>query len=132
MKREIFKCKKCGHCCHGAATVSLTDEEVADIRDFLGVSIDELFSFYLIKNGKRTEMKVVDGHCIFFNREGLCSIHPVKPHHCRVWPIHPSILNDENAWLAIKADCKGFLRDATFEEAKELVKRQNSTSPYSN
>ena len=120
--RKIFECVRCGHCCHGVATVALTVEEQKRVGDFLDIAQQELFEEFFIRNGNRVEMRVVDGHCIFFGTNGLCRIHPVKPFHCRRWPLHPSILHDQNAWQAIKADCPGFADDATWEEAVELVR----------
>lgn len=83
---------------------------------YMGVSLEELHRRYLIRRGKRLEMRVVQGHCIFYGPDGLCSIHPVKPFPCRQWPLHPSILGDRWAWEAIKKDCPGFAEDATYEE----------------
>jgi len=131
--RPVFECAQCGHCCHGVATVSLTPEEQTRVAEFLGLTKEELFQKYLIYNGNRVEMKIVDGHCIFYGKDNLCKIHPVKPFHCRRWPLHPSILNDENAWLAIKADCPGFRKDATYEEVVTLICSRsflNVTCPF--
>ncbi len=124
MEREIFQCRCCGHCCHGESTVSLTQEEVERIASHLGLSEAALLEQYLVRKGKRTEMKTVDGHCIFYGEDGLCSIHPVKPFHCRRWPLHPSILDDEGAWEAIRADCPGFSKQATYQEVCALVKKE--------
>ena len=127
--REIFQCKCCGHCCHGVATVSVSQEEQVRMASFMGVDLDTFKREYLVRNGRTFSMKIVDGHCIFYGDDGLCRVHPVKPFHCRRWPLHPSILSDEAAWKAIKADCPGFSEDATWEEAKELVrKNSNGTS----
>jgi Fe-S-cluster containining protein len=120
--RIIYECKQCGHCCHGIGTVAVTPEEQEKMAEYLGLSLAELTERYLLVRPHRTEMKVVDGHCIFYGDDGLCKVHPVKPFHCRRWPLHPSILHDEQAWKAIKADCPGFSEDATWQDACRLVK----------
>ena len=120
--RKVFECIQCGHCCHGVATVSLTPKEQEKVGEFLGLSLESLFERFLIRNGNRVEMRVVEGHCIFYGPDGLCKIHPVKPFHCKRWPLHPSIIHDKNAWLAIKADCPGFRKDATWEEVVEFIR----------
>ncbi len=117
----VFECKCCGHCCHGVKTVSVSKKEQERIAKFLGIGLEELKEGFLVTEGVSTSMKVVDGHCIFYGKDGLCSIHPVKPFHCKRWPLHPSILSDEAAWLAIKSDCPGFKEDATWDEAKRIV-----------
>ena len=120
---KVFECAQCGHCCHGVATVSLSKDEQKRVGAFLGLERDILFERYLVKKGNRVEMKVVNGHCIFYGDDGLCQIHPVKPFHCRRWPLHPSILHDEGAWLAIKKDCPGFKDDASWEDVKDLIRK---------
>jgi len=125
--REIFSCKRCGHCCHGESTVSMTRSEQETIASFLGLESSDFLQKFCIKRGNRVEMKVIDGHCIFYGKDGLCKIHEVKPFQCRRWPLHPSILGDPMAWEAIKADCPGFDPKATYEEACELVKKANNS-----
>ncbi len=102
----------------------MTPEEQTRIAKFLGLSMDELLEKYGVIKGNRVEMKVVDGHCIFYGDDGLCRIHEVKPFQCRRWPLHPSILGDEAAWRAIKADCPGFDEDAEYEDVCRLVKER--------
>lgn len=122
--KEIFSCKCCGHCCHGESTVSMNEEEKVNIAEFLKVSVEEMLERYCVIKPGRTEMKVVDGHCIFYGDDGLCMIHEVKPFNCRRWPLHPGILGDVNAWEAIRKDCPGFAHDASWEEVCSLVKDQ--------
>ncbi len=126
--KALFECKCCGHCCHGVATVSVTSEEQKRIADFLGIGLEDLRQRYLVIKKDNTSMKIRDGHCIFYGEDGLCKIHPVKPFHCKRWPLHPSILRDEAAWMAIKADCNGFSNEITWEQAKELVRKQMNES----
>ncbi len=121
---EIFSCKCCGHCCHGESTVSMTPGEQESIAAFLGLTIQELLERYCVRKKGRVEMKVVEGHCIFYGEDGLCMIHDVKPFQCRRWPLHPGILGDEAAWRAIKADCPGFSEDAEYEDVCELVRER--------
>ncbi len=122
--KPLFECKCCGHCCHGVATVSVTDAEQKRMASFLGISLEELRHNYLVIGKGSTSMKIINGHCIFYGEDGLCKVHPVKPFHCKRWPLHPSILGDEAAWKAIKADCPGFAKETTWEQAKELVRKQ--------
>ena len=117
-----FECKKCGHCCHGESTVSVLEEEQGRIAIYLGLDTGSFLEKFCVKKGGRIEMKVTDGHCIFYGNEGLCMIHPVKPLPCKIWPLHQSILHDPNAWKAIKADCPGFADGAAYEEICELMR----------
>jgi Fe-S-cluster containining protein len=124
--KKVFSCKLCGHCCHGNSTVSLSQADQKAIASFLGLTVTDFLQKFCIKKGNRIEMKIVDGHCIFYGDDGLCKIHEVKPFQCKRWPLHPSILKDRRAWNAIKADCPGFDKNARYEDVCELVKRANN------
>ncbi len=122
MAEKLFECKRCGFCCQGESTVSLSPEEQERIAAFLGLSLAEFLSTYTVRRGKRVEMKTMNGHCIFYDEgESLCRIHPVKPFHCRQWPLHPSILRDAESFEIIRRTCPGFAPEATWEEIKKLL-----------
>jgi len=119
---KIFTCKCCGHCCHGTSTVSLSREEQDRMAKYLGLSLKDFLDKYCRIKKKHIEMKIVDRHCIFYGKDGLCKIHSVKPDACRQWPLHPSILKDRGAWEAIRKDCPGFSRKATYRDVCKLVR----------
>ncbi len=96
---------------------------------FLDLDLADFLRKFCVKKGNRIEMKIVNGHCIFYGDDGLCKIHEVKPFECRRWPLHPSILKDQKAWDAIRADCPGFDEDACYEDVCELVRRRNIRRP---
>jgi len=125
--RPVFECRRCGFCCQGESTVSLSAEEITRIAAFLGISVEDLFRKYLVKKGKRVEMRTVEGHCIFYEPgESLCRIHAVKPEHCRRWPLHPSILKDPESFEIIRASCPGFREDARWEEVCEALRDEQT------
>lgn len=114
LENELFSCRQCGHCCHGETTVSLDQDDLARMIKFLKMSEEELLDKYLRKTDNVIQMKIVDGHCIFF-REG-CTIHPGKPWRCSQWPLHPSILADSANFAAIKDSCPGLTRNLDYQE----------------
>ena len=85
----------------------------------LALSLERFEETYLVRKGRRVEMRTEGGHCVFY-QGGLCRVHPVKPFHCRRWPLHPAILEDRAAWEAVRSDCPG-LRGLTWEEARREV-----------
>ena len=111
---EIFKCKRCGYCCHGETTVSLDKNDIERLVNFLRMPRAEATEKYLRVTKGVTQMKVVDGHCIFY-QDG-CMAHPGRPWRCRQWPLHPSILVDESNFSAISYSCKGINKDLDYEE----------------
>ena len=114
METEIFKCKRCGYCCHGETTVSLDENDVERLVKHLRLPLAEVTAKYLRVTGNVIQMKINDGHCIFY-REG-CMIHPGRPWRCRQWPLHPSILLDENNLSAIRDSCPGTNKNLPFDE----------------
>lgn len=115
-----FECKRCGACCQGESTVSLSEEEIFKIAKFLGLSIEKFMeNFILSKGEKRKEMRTEGGYCIFFDREKkLCKIHPVKPERCKEWPFPPIIFRDKENFLILQNFCEG-LKEISFEELKQ-------------
>ena len=126
--KKLFECKRCGFCCQGESTVSLSPEEQERIASYLGLELKEFLARYTVRKGKRVEMKTVAGHCIFYDeKESLCRIHPVKPFRCREWPLHPSIIRDRESFEIIRRTCPGFAKEATWEEIKEwLAEREKA------
>lgn len=116
-----FVCKRCGACCQGQSTVSLGQEEVLNIANFLGLSVEKFLEDYTVKKGKnRLEMKVVNNHCIFFDEKNkVCLIHPVKPKRCKEWPFPKAIWKDEENFRIIKESCLG-LSEFSYESLKSL------------
>lgn len=114
VEKEIFLCRQCGHCCQGETTVSLDAEDQARLIAYLRKPRQEVIDKYLRITEGVVQMKTVDGHCIFFSRQG-CIVHPGKPWRCRQWPLHESILTDEANFTAIKASCPGIRGEMGYE-----------------
>lgn len=115
----MFKCKRCGSCCKGESTVSLSKEEISRIAKFLNLSESKFLKKYTVKRGDfRIEMKVKEGFCIFFDRKKrLCKIHPVKPKKCKEWPFVPAIFEDEESFKIIQNSCLA-LKGLNWEQLK--------------
>jgi len=128
LTEKIFKCRQCGHCCHGETTVSLDREDLERLTAFLRLPREEVVKRYLRVTGNVVQMKIVEGHCIFY-RDG-CTVHPGKPWRCGQWPLHPSILADEANLSAIRASCPGLNKEMAYREfceyLREFLLRQGS------
>lgn len=120
----IFACTRCGFCCHGETTVSLTPYDQQRMADALGMTIDEVREKYWRVTGKVVQMKVIDGHCIFYD-EALkgCTVHEGRPERCREWPLHPSILADKNNYTTIVDSCPGLNAELGYEEFCRVLEK---------
>jgi Fe-S-cluster containining protein len=114
LENDIFVCKQCGHCCHGETTVSLDENDLDRMVKYLKLPEAEVRQKYLRLTDGVVQMKIVDGHCIFFKKG--CTVHPGKPWRCSQWPLHPSILQDKSNLEAIKDSCPGISTKIDYEE----------------
>ncbi len=123
-KNELYyQCEGCGYCCHGETTVSLNSEDVKRMSKYLQISSDELKENYLRESGNVVQMKIVDGHCIFY-KEG-CTVHPGKPWRCSQWPLHPSLLDDKSNFKIISDSCPGINKEMSYEDFCAQMKKNN-------
>ena len=85
-----FACQRCGACCRikdGICRVS--DEEIARIADYLGMSVPDFIANEtdLAPDRKGLILKnTPDGACVWLTDDNLCRIHAVKPDKCRTFP----------------------------------------------
>lgn len=118
---KIFSCTRCGNCCHGETTVSLDAEDQERMCRELGLPREQVASRYWKITGNVVQMKVVEGHCIFY-KDG-CTVHGGRPWRCAEWPLHPSILNDESNFSAIADSCPGIQQDLGYDEFCIVLRR---------
>ena len=121
MEGIIFKCQQCGYCCDGETTVSLDEDDVKRMCDYLQMDFTDVKERYLRVTGSTIQMKTIDGHCIFYD-EG-CTVHPGRPWRCAQWPLHPSILADEANFLAITASCPGLKQEIGYQQFCQLLSK---------
>ncbi|MCS7149482.1 MAG: YkgJ family cysteine cluster protein [Caldimicrobium sp.] len=117
---KAFSCKRCGACCKGESTVSLSLEEMDRIAKYLSLDREVFIEKFTVIYGKnRIEMKTKEGYCIFYDKDNNhCLIHPVKPVKCKEWPFPLIIFSDRENFEIIKASCPG-LEFFSFEDIKQ-------------
>lgn len=118
---ELFSCKRCGYCCQGETTVSLSKDDQEIMLDSLGISREEAFKKYWVQKSSEVQMRTVEGHCIFYD-EG-CVVHEGRPWRCREWPLVPAILLGEENLVTIRTSCPGLTANASYSAVCEAVKR---------
>ena len=122
LKAEIFACARCGFCCHGETTVSLDERDQERMIRALGLSRDEVARRYWRITGSMVQMQVRDGHCIFYDDRCGCTVHEGRPWRCRQWPLHPSMLDDENNYRTISESCPGIRTDIDYAEFCRILR----------
>jgi len=102
----LFECTQCGECCKGFGGTYVSSEDIERIANFLNLSPDTLRRRYCAPSGRRLVLaQQENGYCVFWDR--ICTIHPVKPRMCRMWPFIPSLLKDVDNWWIMADSCPG-------------------------
>jgi Fe-S-cluster containining protein len=102
-------------------------DEIERIADFLGIDSASFVSrFCDEKNGRFSIKSGKDQHCIFFDKEKQCLIHPVKPLPCALWPFYPALLKDPDNWESAKDACPGINPDCSFDDFVKQAKEEAS------
>ncbi len=87
--------------------VYLSEADVQRAAVFLGMTPDAFEAQYLIRYRHVIRFrKPLDSQCHFLTDTG-CSIHPVKPTQCRLYPFWPELVENRNAWNAQAEGCPG-------------------------
>jgi len=120
---DIFSCARCGYCCQGETTVSLDEKDQERMIKKLGLSRDEVKEKYWRVTGTVVQMKIVDHHCIFYTEDSGCTVHEGRPWRCGQWPLHPSILSDENNFLTIRESCPGINKELKYTEFCKILEQ---------
>lgn len=85
----------------------------------LGVTVEEVRQNFWRITGKTVQMKIENGHCVFY-KDG-CTVHGGRPWRCAQWPLHPSILADENNFLTISESCPGINTEISYQKFCEIL-----------
>ncbi len=71
------------------------------------------------------------GQCIFLGESG-CSIHPVKPAQCRIFPFWPELVESRKEWHKTAAWCPGMGKGelVQIEIAREQAAEMRAAYPH--
>jgi len=122
-----FECLGCGQCCAGPGQgyVWVTQQDIADIADHLGIPIAEMRGRYVRQVGSRMSLieRRSNKDCVFLAAEApgggtgrtrSCTIYPVRPAQCRTWPFWSANLRSPWAWSLAATRCPGINRGQVF------------------
>lgn len=95
----------------------MESDEQKRIAEYLGLKLEDFLKDYTEKRNGRIYAGVgSDNFCIFFKNKTGCTIHPVKPARCELWPYFPANVSDRETWDVAKLACRGINRDCSFED----------------
>lgn len=103
-----FECQPgCIACCTQRGFVYLTETDLARAAAFLGMTAAAFERRYVYRTSKRLRLRVPRESQCHFLKEGGCSIHPVKPTQCRVFPFWPELVESRREWKKTARYCPG-------------------------
>ena len=118
--QDIFNCQRCGQCCRGYGGTYLDAADIEAIAAYLGCGRTQFTEQYCQTScGRLLLAQRADGYCVFW--QDLCTIHPVKPRMCRLWPYIPGVLKDVANWRAMATTCPGMRTDLPDEAILQRV-----------
>ena len=110
-----FACQACGRCCGGApGYVWLEKEEAVRIAEHLGLTYKAFRRTYLRRGWRGLTLKEKPNYDCVMLSGGQCTIYPVRPLQCRIWPFWPMNLASPKAWDAAAKRCIGIGKGPRF------------------
>ena len=108
-----FECLHCGYCCTQLSPISIVGEEIAEIADFLGITVRKFKKQYTTCKGGLYHLPCP---CPFYN--GGCRIYPVRPATCVQYPIR-KVESNGKEYIGLASTC-----EALEEQCLAVMKRQ--------
>jgi len=127
-----FQCQPgCTKCCEQKGFVYLTEADLGRIAKFLGLKESEFERRYVYRTRHLLRLRMPRHTQCHFLREDGCSIHPVKPVQCRVFPFWPELVDDKREWRKTAAWCPGIGRGelVQIETARERATEMRNAYP---
>jgi len=128
-----FQCQPgCTRCCEQKGFVHLTEQDIEHAAEFLSISRKKFENrfIYRTKNTRRLRTPL-NAQCVFLG-EGGCSIHPVKPAQCRIFPFWPELVESRKEWHKTAAWCPGIGKGelVPIETAREQAVEMRAAYPH--
>lgn len=108
MKGLRFQCVPgCTKCCEVEGWVYITERDLKRIARYLGISPAAFERKYVYRTRHRLRLRKPRGSQCHFLTETGCSVHPVKPTQCRLFPFWPELVADRDVWVETGKSCPG-------------------------
>jgi len=103
-----FSCQPgCTKCCEVQGFVYLTEGDLQNMAEYVGLPARAFEDKYVVRFKQLLRLrKPRRAQCHFLTKEG-CSVHPVKPVQCRLYPFWPELVEERAQWEAERKMCPG-------------------------
>lgn len=127
-----FSCVKgCSRCCEVKGYVYLTEQNIWEASRFLKMETTAFEAQYVYRTKHTRRLrKPRDGRQCHFLTGNRCSIHPVKPAQCRLFPFWPELVADRKAWRRTAQWCPGIGTGRLVQIGTALEKADGMRTAY--
>ncbi len=105
-------CDMCDTCCKYRGDIRLTIKNIHNISRYLGITPMEFIEKYTHKIDENEPELALNStgeykECILYDSvKKRCSVHPVKPLQCVVFPLFPEDIKNDYFYLTDQCKCK--------------------------
>jgi len=128
-----FQCTQCGNCCRnhgGYSFVNLTEVELRQIPEYLGLTREQFLARYCVKvPGSLWTLRMDQPACPFLAPDHRCAIYPVRPKQCATWPFWEENLVRET-WEGPVKDCCPGVGQGELRSADEVERIARETEEW--
>lgn len=126
-----FTCiQGCTQCCQQKGWVYLTEDDLLRAARFVSLTPAEFERRYVVRTRHRLRLRKPKNAQCHFLLAGGCSIHPVKPVQCRLFPYWPELVEDRNAWNETARYCPGIGQGPLIQIGTALETAHEMKSAY--
>ena len=128
-----FACQPgCTKCCDKEGFVYLTEEDLTKAAAFLNLSPEEFEKRYVYRTRHQRRLRKPRGTQCGFLTETGCSIHPVKPTQCRLFPWWPHLVESRREWEQTAKWCPGIGQGELVQIGEALERAEEMKTAYPN
>ncbi len=127
-----FECQPgCTACCQQKGFVYLTEADLVRIAEFLRMTPERFEQRYVYRTRNLRRLRTPRAAQCHFLKEGGCSIHPVKPTQCRIFPFWPELVENDKKWHKTGGWCPGIGKGelVQIETARDLAREMREAYP---
>lgn len=128
-----FECQRCSGCCrYDSGYVFLSEEDISNLLEVLGISREELLEKYCtevnISGTYRISLQEKENFDCIFWIDGGCSVYKGRPLQCRSFPFWAPYLESREDWDGLGESCPGVNKGKLHsrEEIEEWLYRRRA------
>jgi uncharacterized protein len=126
-----FECQAgCTNCCNVEGYVYITERDLKRIAKYLKMTAAEFETHYVYRTKHLLRLRKPRGSQCHFLRERGCSIHPVNPVQCRLFPFWPELVGQPREWKKTAKNCPGIGKGELIQIGDALERAEEMKTAY--